>query len=173
MSSAGWGWICFVCITSARRNKSCAAQTHPFLFCSFSSSWLQDACPYTGCLFCSQPRPFIPPSQPLEAALAACQWRRQWKGVLPLRDVLLHPLLFSRRSAGNVFSSLLWGGKRAILPHGRAAFLYASGGFPAYGNLIPAVRPVLLAGFPQESPLHLYAGNRPDSAFLLRERRRQ
>lgn len=23
--------------------------------------------------------------------LAACQWRRQWKGVLPLRDVLLHP----------------------------------------------------------------------------------
>lgn len=53
------------------------------------------------------------------------------------------------------------------------AFLYASGGFPAYGDLIPAVCSVLLAGFPQESPLHLYAGNRPDSAFLLRERRRQ
>ena len=82
-------------------------------------------------------------------------------------------LLFGRRSAGNVFSSLLWGGKRAILPHGHAAFLYASGGFPAYGDLIPAVRPVLLAGFPEESPLYLYSGNRPDSAFFLRERRRQ
>lgn len=62
--------------------------------------------------------------------------------------------------------SLLWDGKRAIIPHGHAVFLYASGGFPAYGDLIPAVRPVLLAGFPEESPLYLYADNRPDSAFF-------
>ena len=82
-------------------------------------------------------------------------------------------LLFGLRSAGSVLPSLLWDGKRAILPHGHAAFLYASGGFPAYGDLIPAVRPVLLAGFPEESPLYLYAGNRPDSAFFLRKRRRQ
>lgn len=82
-------------------------------------------------------------------------------------------LLFGLRSAGSVLPSLLWDGKRAIIPHGHAVFLYASGGFPAYGDLIPAVRPVLLAGFPEESPLYLYADNRPDSAFFLRERRRQ
>lgn len=30
----------------------------------FSSSWLRDACPCPGYPFCSQPRPFIPPSRP-------------------------------------------------------------------------------------------------------------
>lgn len=105
--------------------------------------------------------------------LAACQWYRQWRGAPPPPGCPAPSLLFGLRSAGSVFPPLLWDGKRSILPHGHAAFLYASGGFPAYGDLIPAVRPVLLAGFPEESPLYLYAGNRPDSAFFLRERRRQ
>lgn len=37
----------------------------------FSSSWLRDACPRTGCPFCSRPRPFILPSRPW----GGCPWR--------------------------------------------------------------------------------------------------
>lgn len=87
-----------------------------------------------------------------------------------------HPvpsLLSGSRPAGGVLPPLLWGGKRAILPYGHTALLYASGRFSAHGYLFSGIRPVLLAGFPEESPLHLYAGNRTDSAFLLRERGRQ
>lgn len=35
--------------------------------------------------------------------LAACQWRRQWKGVLPLRDVLLHPSFSAAVLLGTCF----------------------------------------------------------------------
>lgn len=82
-------------------------------------------------------------------------------------------LLSGSRHAGGVLPSLLCGGKRAVLPHGHAPLLLTPGGFSAGGNLLPAVRPVLLVGFPAEPPLYLYSGNRTAAALLLRERGRQ
>lgn len=105
--------------------------------------------------------------------LAVCQWLRQWKGSRSPPAQPASSLLSGSRHAGGVLPSLLCGGKRAVLPYGLAAFLYAAGGFSAGRDLLPAVRPVLLAGFPAEFPLYLYAGNRTAAALLLRQRRRQ
>ena len=83
----------------------------------------------------------------------------------PLRDVLLHPSFSASVLLGACFL-LYYGTVNAPSSHmGMRPFIRIRG-FPAYGDLIPAVRPVLLAGFPEESPLYLYAGNRPDSAFF-------
>lgn len=105
--------------------------------------------------------------------LAVCQWLRQWKGSRSPRRSLLHPSFPAAVMLGACFL-LYYAAVNAPSSHmGWAAFLYAAGGFSAGRDLLPAVRPVLLAGFPAEFPLYLYAGNRTAAALLLRQRRRQ
>ena len=62
--------------------------------------------------------------------LAACQWRRQWKGVLPLRDVLLHPSFSAAVLLGTCFL-LYYGAVNAPSSHmGMRPFYTHPGDFP-------------------------------------------